>query len=57
MPPGAEPTDLARLCAGLSAAAGRDGELAVLARGPAEGTEGVAVGAAEIYGTEFEPGH
>ena len=36
---------------------GRDGELAVLARGPAEGTEVVAVGAAEIYGTEFEPGH
>ena len=35
----------------------RDGEQAVLARGPDVGTCVVSVGAAELYGSEFEPGH
>ena len=35
----------------------RDGEQAVLARGPGLGTGVVSVGAAELYGAEFEPGH
>ena len=35
----------------------RDGEQAVLARGPDLGTGVVSVGAAELYGAEFEPGH
>lgn len=35
----------------------RDGDEAVLARGPALGTCVVSVGAAELYGSEFEPGH
>ncbi len=35
----------------------REGELAVLARGPDVGTCVVSVGAAELYGSEFEPGH
>jgi len=34
-----------------------EGELAVLARGPAEGTEIVVVGTPELYGTEFGVGH
>jgi len=34
-----------------------DGEQAYLAAGPPVGTEVVAVGAAELYGTEFEMGH
>jgi cobalt-zinc-cadmium efflux system membrane fusion protein len=35
----------------------RDGDRTVLARGPAIGTCVVSVGAAEIFGTEFPPGH
>lgn len=35
----------------------RDAEQAVLARGPDVGTCVVSVGAAELYGSEFEPGH
>ncbi len=35
----------------------RAGDLAVFARGPARGTCVASVGAAEIFGTEFEPGH
>jgi hypothetical protein len=34
-----------------------DGDRAVLAEGPAEGTLVVSVGAAEVYGTEYEVGH
>jgi hypothetical protein len=34
-----------------------DGEHAYLAAGPPVGTEVVAVGAAELYGTEFKIGH
>lgn len=34
-----------------------DGERAVLSTGPAPGTAVVAVGAAELYGTEFKVGH
>jgi len=35
----------------------RDGEHTVLARGPAAGTCVVSVGATEVFGTEFPPGH
>ncbi len=35
----------------------RAGELAILGRGPAVGTRVVSVGAAEVFGAEFEPGH
>lgn len=35
----------------------REGDVAVLARGPEIGTRVVSVGAAELYGSEFEPGH
>lgn len=35
----------------------REGDVAVLARGPAIGTCVVEVGTAELYGSEFEPGH
>lgn len=35
----------------------RDGDLAVLRRGPAVGACVVSVGAAELFGAEFEPGH
>lgn len=34
-----------------------DGDLAVLSDGPPTGTEVVTVGAAELFGTEFEIGH
>jgi hypothetical protein len=34
-----------------------EGDLAVLSDGPPAGTEVVSVGAAEVYGTEFEVGH
>jgi RND family efflux transporter MFP subunit len=35
----------------------RAGDLAVLGRGPSEGTRIVSVGAAEVFGAEFQPGH
>ncbi len=35
----------------------RTGELTVFARGPAAGACVVSVGAAEVFGSEFEPGH
>jgi RND family efflux transporter MFP subunit len=35
----------------------RDGDRTVLARGPAAGTCVVSVGATEVFGTEFPPGH
>jgi len=35
----------------------RAGELAILGRGPDVGTCVVSVGAAEVFGAEFEPGH
>ncbi|MGH9147262.1 MAG: hypothetical protein ACRD1Q_11170 [Vicinamibacterales bacterium] len=34
-----------------------DGDLAVVSEGPAVGTPVVTVGAAELFGTEFEVGH
>lgn len=34
-----------------------DGDRAVLSEGPADGTAVVSVGAAELYGTEYEVGH
>ncbi|UCE02824.1 MAG: hypothetical protein JSW67_01055 [Candidatus Latescibacterota bacterium] len=34
-----------------------DGDIAVLSEGPAAGTQVVTIGAAEVYGAEFEVGH